>query len=198
MTIILHQDSFHLSFSDNRDSVFVVKEEEQYTVYTLDNLGFNESLERTTEQLNPLAGPFHMEDGKKGNVLAVTIVGIEITRNVGMSSSGILPEFLTAQHRKEVMGEPVTYWVIDRQNCSPVVSGKLDETICLSAAPMIGCIRCADPTSKMPMSSTEADEVGGNLDFKKIGIGSTVFLPVVGDGALFYLGDVHYQQAAGK
>ncbi|MGN1098296.1 MAG: acetamidase/formamidase family protein, partial [Clostridia bacterium] len=40
--------------------------------------------------------------------------------------------------------------------------------------------------------------VGGNLDINELGVGSTLYLPVEVEGALFYTGDPHFVQGDGE
>jgi len=58
------------------------------------------------------------------------------------------------------------------------------------ARPMIGCIGVAAPGDFAP-TSLPSGSYGGNLDYNRIGEGSTVMLPVYHPGALLYLGDAH-------
>ena len=48
------------------------------------------------------------------------------------------------------------------------------------------------------MSTKPAGEWGGNIDFRHLVAGSTLFLPVFNEGALFYTGDGHALQGDGE
>ncbi len=63
--------------------------------------------------------------------------------------------------------------------------------------PFMGIMGVAANTSERVHSVPPA-EYGGNIDIKALGVGSTLFLPVLVPGALFYTGDPHFAQGNGE
>jgi acetamidase/formamidase len=66
-----------------------------------------------------------------------------------------------------------------------------------TAKPMLGCVGVAAPGVFAPTSGISGP-YGGNMDYNRIGEGSTLVLPVFHPGALFFLGDGHALQADGE
>lgn len=47
-------------------------------------------------------------------------------------------------------------------------------------------------------NSTPPVHTGGNIDIKELGVGSTLYLPVEAEGALFFMGDPHFAMGDGE
>jgi acetamidase/formamidase len=62
---------------------------------------------------------------------------------------------------------------------------------------MIGCFGVA-PASGQALSNATSAENGGNMDYRRFGVGTTVWFPVAVTGALFALGDCHAVQGDGE
>ena len=68
----------------------------------------------------------------------------------------------------------------------------------LTLAPFFGVMGVAPPPAYGTISTIQPREHGGNLDNKELGEGSTLFLPVWAEGALFSAGDGHGVQGDGE
>ena len=64
-------------------------------------------------------------------------------------------------------------------------------------APFMGVMGVAPATSEMVHSVPPGDH-GGNIDVNMLTVGSSLYLPVQVDGALFHVGDPHYAQGDGE
>jgi acetamidase/formamidase len=64
--------------------------------------------------------------------------------------------------------------------------------------PFFGQLAVAPPREFGRQNSKEPREFGGNLDCKELTAGSTIYLPVWNDGALFSTGDGHAAQGDGE
>jgi acetamidase/formamidase len=62
----------------------------------------------------------------------------------------------------------------------------------------MGIMAVAPPPARSPASTRPPAEWGGNIDFRHMIAGSTLYLPVFNDGALFYTGDGHASQGDGE
>ena len=64
--------------------------------------------------------------------------------------------------------------------------------------PFFGQLAVQPPVAFGRQNSKEPREFGGNLDCKDLTAGSTIYLPVLNDGALFSTGDGHAAQGDGE
>jgi len=65
-------------------------------------------------------------------------------------------------------------------------------------APFMGIVAVAPPPALKRVSTKPPGAFGGNIDFKHLTRGATLYLPVFNDGALFYTGDGHACQGDGE
>ncbi len=63
--------------------------------------------------------------------------------------------------------------------------------------PFLGTMGVAANSSEKA-STVPPTRLGGNLDINELGVGSTLYLPIDVDGALFYTGDPHFAQGDGE
>ena len=64
--------------------------------------------------------------------------------------------------------------------------------------PFFGVMGVAPPANWGTVSSLPPRQNGGNMDNRELGVGSTLFLPIFVDGALFSVGDGHGAQSDGE
>ncbi|TFY84318.1 hypothetical protein DYL59_29670 [Pseudomonas kairouanensis] len=189
----------HGFFEPHPETTIELEQNKIYTIKTIDNLGYDENLDKHSDYLNPLSGPYSIGKIKDNcNTIAISIKNVKHTRNIGLSSSGLLPAHLSPPLKKPVLGEPITFWKLEDKLCNPIVDGQISPTISLTKSLMIGCLRCVDPIGTKPLSSLDADEHGGNFDCKLFKQGAVIFLPIIANNASFYFGDVHYCQSDGE
>ena len=65
-------------------------------------------------------------------------------------------------------------------------------------APFFGVMGVAPPKERGSVTSIIPGDFGGNLDLKELTKGTTLFLPVFNEGALFSCGDGHAAQGNGE
>src|SRR5207253_6122701 len=68
----------------------------------------------------------------------------------------------------------------------------------LPLSPFLGIMAVAPPPDLIIVSSGPPGKWAGNLDLKTLTVGSTLYIPVFNDGALFYTGDPHGVQGDGE
>jgi acetamidase/formamidase len=68
---------------------------------------------------------------------------------------------------------------------------------CFPLDPFLGLMGVAPATTE-PVHSVPPGDFGGNIDIKWAQVGTSVYLPVEVDDALFYTGDPHYAQGNGE
>jgi acetamidase/formamidase len=152
--------------------------------------------------VNPQTGPFWVEGAEPGDTLALHFVAMEPARTWGASAT--IPFFggLTSTDRTATLQEPLpdTTWIyeLDRaKNTVTFVARHSDLSIELPVEPMLGTVGVA-PAGNEVRSSLVPDAFGGNMDTPQMRPGSTCYLRVNVEGALFSLGDGHYRQGEGE
>jgi acetamidase/formamidase len=152
--------------------------------------------------VNPQTGPFHVEGAEPGDTLALHLVALEPARDWGASAA--IPFFggLTSTDRVAMLQDPLpdTTWIyeLDRaRNTVTFVAGQSDFSVDLPVEPMLGTVGVAPPGGEV-RSSLVPERFGGNMDTPQMRAGTTCFLPVFVEGALFSVGDGHYRQGEGE
>jgi len=160
-----------------------------------------------TWQWNPAVGPLHIEGAEPGDSLAVRLEVIE-PESTGYSSASIRDWVVDPEFKKELPQRGGSHWTIDEKEgvarLSRVEIDKVEETTTLAGLPlplkpMLGCLGTAvtDPPGKAVTVGTSGPN-GGNLDYKGIVEGVTMYFPVFVPGGLFYLSDGHAIQGSGE
>lgn len=152
--------------------------------------------------VNPQTGPFFVEGAEPGDTLAVHIAALSPARSWGASAA--IPFFggLTSTDRTASLQDPLpdTTWIYQLDAARQTVGFEArfgDLTVELPLAPMLGTIGVA-PAGGEVRSSLVPERFGGNMDSPEVRAGTTVFLGVNVEGALFSLGDGHYRQGEGE
>jgi formamidase len=175
-------------------------------------------------RVHPLTGPIYVNGAEPGDLLAVTIEEIE-TKPFGFTAQipgfGFLRDLFTDPFY-------VGWTIHDRLAESAALPGvRVPEEsfmgvlgVAPSAALLAaiteretellqrgGAVFPPEPSGAIPsypavaaqgLRTTPPREIGGNLDVKQLGVGTTVFLPVFVEGALFSCGDMHFAQGDGE
>ena len=137
-----------------------------------------------------LTGPIYVRDAKVGDVLQVKILEIEMRQDWGFNLfrayGGTLPE------------EFNYYRIIHVALDLTAKLATMPSGMKVPLAPFFGQLAVAPPKAFGKQNSKEPREFGGNLDCKDLTAGSTIYLPVWNDGALFSTGDGHAAQGHGE
>lgn len=152
--------------------------------------------------VNPQTGPFYVEGAQPGDTLAIHIVSLTPARAWGVSAT--IPFFggLTGTDRTVNLQDalPDTTWIYEVDLANDTVGFQArfgDFGAQLPLAPMLGTVGVA-PAGGEVRSSLVPERFGGNMDSPEVRAGTTVFLGVNQEGALFSLGDGHYRQGEGE
>ena len=153
-------------------------------------------------EINPQTGPFYVEGAEPGDTLALHIADLTPARDWGASS--LIPLFggLTGTDRTALLHEPLPElsWIyqLDRAKNTLLFEALRGEfQVELPVAPMLGTIGVA-PAGREVRTSLVPDKFGGNMDTPEMHAGTTVFLGVNVEGAMFSIGDGHYRQGEGE
>jgi acetamidase/formamidase len=137
-----------------------------------------------------LTGPIHVKDAKVGDVLEVRILDIALRQDWGFNLfrayGGTLPEDFPYQR--------IIHLKLDHASNMAILPSGLR----VPMAPFFGQLAVAPPKDFGKQNSKEPRAFGGNIDCKDLTAGSTIYLPVWNDGALFSTGDGHAAQGHGE
>jgi acetamidase/formamidase len=137
-----------------------------------------------------LTGPVAVKGAKAGDVLEVRILDVKLRQNWGYNAirplAGALPDDF---HETRIL-----HIRMDRER----MTAKLPWGVELPLRPFFGVMGVAPPPNWGAVTSIVPRAFGGNLDNKELIAGTTLYLPVFNDGALFSCGDGHAVQGDGE
>ena len=152
--------------------------------------------------VNPQTGPFHVEGAEVGDTLALHLVSLEPARDWGASAH--IPFFggMTSTDRtvtlQPALPDSTYLYELDRAARTVRFSAKSSDLVVdLPLEPMLGTVGVA-PAGREVRSALVPDRFGGNMDTPQMRAGTTCYLGVNVEGALFSLGDGHYRQGEGE
>ena len=137
-----------------------------------------------------MTGPIAIEGARPGDVLEVRIGEIRLRQDWGYNFSRPLAGTLPDDFHD-------TYQVIIPLDAA-AMTARLPWGLELPLRPFFGCLGVAPPPAWGRITSIVPRAHGGNLDLKELVAGSTLFLPVFVEGALFSAGDGHGTQGDGE
>lgn len=152
--------------------------------------------------LNPQTGPFYVEGAQPGDTLAVHFLSITPREGRGVSTTVPLFGSLTATHATAMLHDPLPErtWVYEIDVATGVVRyDALDSAyqVDLPLDPMHGTVGVAPALGEV-RSALAPGDWGGNMDTPEMRAGTTCYLGVNVEGALFSLGDGHARQGEGE
>ena len=139
------------------------------------------------ERVYPLAGPVRVEGAEPGDTLAIEILEVE-TRGWGYTliipGFGLLPDDF-----------PDAYIRVFDLSSGDVA--KLRDDIAIPVQPFFGTMGVC-PAGAKEQAVMPPGRFGGNMDTRQLVKGTTLYLPVEVEGALFSCGDAHAAQGDGE
>jgi acetamidase/formamidase len=138
---------------------------------------------------HPLTGPVRVKGAEPGDALAVEVVAMRPAADFGWTAirpgRGLLPE-------SDFPKPFLTIW-----DLSDGTYGRMGTRIAVPLEPFPGVMGTAldEPGGHSTMPPRKN---GGNMDVKQLTIGTTLYLPVWVEGALFSVGDGHGAQGDGE
>ena len=149
-------------------------------------------------------GPFWIEGATPNDTLVVRIVKLRPNRDVAVSAvnpNGI--SAVAADSRTRMLNDPLParrfVWRLDRARNVGILDlpGSRSKVIEMPLKPMLGRLAVA-PAGEEAFDGLWPGNFGGNMDASDAREGTTVYLPIFHDGALFYFGDGHALQGDGE
>ena len=166
---------------------------------TLDAHGYDHQGQLRGGDTNPMTGPFFVEGAEPGDCLAVDIIRISMTRDMGWTRQGLAWHVVDPALVREMPAREKILWNIDH------AAGRISlreppaelQNWSIAIEPMIGCFGVA-PAGAEDISTATSGRYGGNMDYRHFKPGTTAFFPVSVPGGLFFLGDAHGAQGDGE
>jgi len=138
-------------------------------------------------QVYPLAGPVHVNGAQPGDALVVELLDLQTQ---GWAWTGVLPGLGLL---KEEFNRPyLHHWDLSNGRTTEFKPG-----IVIPLDPFPGCIGVA-PKEPGEHAIMPPGAFGGNMDIRHLHAGTTLYLPVQVEGALFSVGDCHAGQGDGE
>jgi acetamidase/formamidase len=202
---------FYNSFHNRHEPLLRVKSGDVVVTRTIDASGRDESGKVAAEGPNPLTGPFYIEGAEAGDSIAVTFRRMRSNRDWGFTNYrlglfALNPNSIETLYPNRFKADAVipgrdyaVRWDLDLAKGTVRLHEPVSKVHAMefAAEPMMGCVGVAAPGDFGPSSSISGP-YGGNIDYNRIGEGTTLILPVYHPGALFFLGDGHALQADGE
>jgi acetamidase/formamidase len=152
--------------------------------------------------LNPQTGPFFVEGAEPGDTLVLHFVSIEPARDWGVSTTvplfGALTSTLATVSLQDPLEEVVWLYEVDRaRRTVRYQARRSDHQVELPLEPMHGTVGVAPANLEVRLALVPGAH-GGNMDSPEVRPGTTCYLGVNVDGALFSIGDGHFRQGEGE
>jgi acetamidase/formamidase len=142
-----------------------------------------------------VTGPIAVAGARPGDVLRVEVLRLAPRVPYGVISSrhgyGALPGEMP-----ETPGT-VSIFCQTADGHGHLPFGEAGRVARFPLAPFLGLMGTA-PATDEPVHSVRPGHHGGNIDLNELVEGSTFYLPVLTEGALFYVGDPHFAQGDGE
>jgi acetamidase/formamidase len=152
--------------------------------------------------VNPQTGPFYVESAEPGDTLAIHLIDVQPARDWAVSTTVPLFGALTSTKFTPTLQDPLPEktWLysVDTQ-AREVTYRALDSefSVRLPLEPFHGTVGVA-PAAGEARNVLVPEAFGGNMDTPEARAGTTIYLGVNVDGALFSLGDGHYTMGEGE
>ena len=152
----------------------------------------HEDVMRRVFKGHPLTGPVRIRGARPGDVLAVEIIEVAPRASFGWTNvrpgRGLLPE-------SEFNRPFLQIWDVSDGCFARGMRTMRDIAVPLAPFPGVMGVALDDAGSH---NTAPPRKNGGNMDIKQLTAGTTVYLPVWVDGALFSVGDAHGAQGDGE
>jgi acetamidase/formamidase len=152
--------------------------------------------------INPQTGPFYVEGAEPGDTLAIHLIEVQPARDWAVSTTVPLFGALTGTRHTATLQPPLPErtWVYAVDGpAGEVIYRALDSdfSVRLPLEPFLGTIGVA-PAADEARNVLVPEAFGGNMDTPEARAGTTLYLGVNVDGALFSIGDGHYTMGEGE
>jgi len=157
-----------------------------------------------------LTGPIYIQDAEPGDTLEIQFVDFVLRVPFGLNSTapttGVLGSAYPGTHPQDAPSAGGTRLIRTGLENGRAVAF-LSRNVVVPVRPFMGTMAVAPSRASIGQPGIVVDGVqssrppgpyGGNLDFKELSKGASLFLPVFQKGAQFYVGDPHSAQGDGE
>src|SRR3990170_5829899 len=137
-----------------------------------------------------LSGPVFIRGARPGDILQVDILSLRLGAPYGCNL--VLPLYGMFPDRIEQVQKTIIPFDLEEGQAT------VPPGVRIPTNPFFGIMGVAPPPAWGRISSSLTRQHGGNLDNKELVAGTTLFLPVWVEGALFSVGDGHGAQGDGE
>jgi acetamidase/formamidase len=141
-----------------------------------------------------------VEGAVPGDTLVIKINRLHLNRDYAISWDRISEHAITPDYyRNAKFGDFDSDWKLDLAHGTGGLAKPTDrlKNFKIDLHPMLGCIGVA-PARQEAIRTGGLGAWGGNMDYNKVREGVTVYLPVMQQGALLFVGDAHAWQSDGE
>ncbi len=192
---VLTATDYHHTLA-TRPAALTVASGDTVTTDTIDANGWDRHGHKVTTGPNPMNGPIAVAGAQPGDSLRVDILAMQPIRTTGWTRAALAQNVVDPDFVASLPPRSRATWAIDA-NAGTVTLQDPGFALTLPMAPMIGCLGVAPPMGQAISTATSAEH-GGNMDYRRLGPGATIWFPVFAPDALFYLGDAHALQGDGE
>ncbi|KAF8625455.1 hypothetical protein AX17_006856 [Amanita inopinata Kibby_2008] len=188
----------HLAWDNSIPPVLHVESGQIITFDCLDSSNGQITRDSTTDvvsslaisQLDQVNGPIYVNGATPGDTLQVDVLSVDVA---DWGWTALIPGFGLLS---DEFPEPaLKIWSLDTKNMMTYMDE--DKKIRIPLRPFAGEMGVA-PGKQGAFSTIPPYVTGGNLDTKHLTAGSTLYLPIEVEGALFSIGDGHAAQGDGE
>lgn len=157
-----------------------------------------------------LTGPIYVEDAAPGDTLEIQVLDLTLRTPFGMNGStapsGVLADSYPGTRPADAPPAIAPRVIRTRTENGRGVAD-LTPGVVVPLRPFMGIMAVAPPPPRLGQPGITVEGVqttrppgpfGGNLDYRELGPGATLFLPVFHAGARVYVGDPHSGQGDGE
>jgi amidase len=199
MTIHHFQPQVYWTSFGSHPPVLHIQPGDTVITSTIDAVGVDRAGQKILPGSNPETGPFFIEGAEPGDTLVVHLDAMGPNRPGGWTRDVLAPHLLDPE---AVRGWPESRhisWTIAPDGASASLDNPPAglQGVSFPLRPMLGCLGVA-PAHDQAISSATSGPYGGNMDYRGVAAGATLYFPVFAPGALLHLGDGHALQGDGE
>jgi amidase len=199
MTVHHFQPEHYYNTIGEHQPVLKIADGDTVVTTTVDARGWDHRGESVAGRGNPMTGPFFVEGAQPGDTLAIQLELMAPNREWGWTSNVLAPNVVDPEAVAALPPSEIARWTVDAQQGLVFLENPTSglAKLKLKVSPFLGCFGVAPPRGQA-VSTATSGKYGGNMDYKGLISGVTVFFPVFAEGALFHLGDGHAVQGCGE
>jgi amidase len=199
MTVHHFQPVLYYNTMGEHQPVLKIADGDTVVTSTVDARGWDHRGESVAGRGNPMTGPFYVEGAQPGDTLAIKLESMTTNRDWGWTSNVLAPNVVDPKAVAALPPSDIARWTVDAEQGLVFLENPTSglAKLKLKVSPFLGCFGVA-PSRGQSISTATSGEYGGNMDYKGLVSGVTVYFPVFSEGALFHLGDGHAVQGDGE